>query len=81
MKLDAAQSVEQAGFRTGYSVDDHLFTVVMVLDRLAEAEEPALLPADRVRQSTAGPAATGPRRGLRPEPPSPAAGAQAEQLV
>eukprot|EP00973_Karenia_brevis_P050698 7042911-Karenia_brevis.AAC.1 len=38
--LDAKQTVEQAGFRSGFSVDDHLFTIVSVIDRLAEFNLP-----------------------------------------
>eukprot|EP00973_Karenia_brevis_P036586 5043515-Karenia_brevis.AAC.1 len=38
--LERAQCVEQAGFRAGFSVDDHLFTVVAVIDRLAEFNLP-----------------------------------------
>eukprot|EP00973_Karenia_brevis_P018272 2508732-Karenia_brevis.AAC.1 len=43
--LESAQTVEQAGFRSGYSVDDHLFTVVAVIDRLAEFQLPVWIAA------------------------------------
>eukprot|EP00973_Karenia_brevis_P072582 10082551-Karenia_brevis.AAC.1 len=38
--LDSAQTVEQAGFRAGFSVDDHLFTIVSIIDQLAEFNLP-----------------------------------------
>jgi hypothetical protein len=38
--LDRAQSHDQAGFRAGYGVDDHLFTVVTLVEKLAEYRQP-----------------------------------------
>ena len=38
--LDREQSSDQAGFRPGYSVDDHLFTVVMLVEKLNEYQQP-----------------------------------------
>jgi hypothetical protein len=38
--LDREQSSDQAGFRPGYSVDDHLFTVVMLIEKLNEYQQP-----------------------------------------
>ena len=38
--LDREQSSDQAGFRPGYSVDDHLFTVVMLIEKMNEYQQP-----------------------------------------
>ena len=38
--LDAAQSVDQAGFRSGFSCEDHLFTVCRVLETTREFQIP-----------------------------------------
>ena len=32
--LDGAQACDQAGFRSGYSCDDHLFAITMMILRL-----------------------------------------------
>ena len=39
-KLEAAQQPDQAGFRAGYSCDDHLFTVMGLVEQLAEYQLP-----------------------------------------
>ena len=38
--LDGAQASDQAGFRKGYSCDDHLLTVVLLTERMAEFRQP-----------------------------------------
>ena len=38
--LDAAQSPDQAGFRSGFSCDDHLLTLALVLEKLVEYQLP-----------------------------------------
>ena len=38
--LDDSQSPDQAGFRKGYGCDDNLFTVVQIIERLAECQLP-----------------------------------------
>ena len=38
--LDAAQTVDQAGFRTGFSCEDHLFTIVMLEEKMHEHQLP-----------------------------------------
>jgi len=38
--LDAAQCADQAGFRAGFGVEDHLFTMVMLVEKLAEFNLP-----------------------------------------
>ena len=35
-RLDRAQSVDQAGFRSGFSCDDHLFVTTIMFERAAE---------------------------------------------
>ena len=41
--LVAAQSVDQAGFRPGFSCDDHLFAVTLIADKLKEFHKPLWL--------------------------------------
>ena len=38
--LDAAQPVDQAGFRTGFGCDDHLLTLVLVAEKMSEFQLP-----------------------------------------
>ena len=38
--LDAAQPVDQAGFRSGYSCEDHLFTITQLAEQTAEYQLP-----------------------------------------
>ena len=38
--LDQAQSVDQAGYRSGFGVDDHLFTAGMLIEGCAEFNVP-----------------------------------------
>eukprot|EP00973_Karenia_brevis_P033988 4690318-Karenia_brevis.AAC.1 len=38
--LEAAQSVDQAGFRAGYSCDDHLFAVTILAELFYEFRRP-----------------------------------------
>ena len=38
--LDAAQSVDQAGFRSGFACDDHLFSVTMLAEKAKEWNTP-----------------------------------------
>jgi hypothetical protein len=38
--LEDAQPVDQAGFRAGYSCDDHLFTVMLLVERMGEFQLP-----------------------------------------
>ena len=38
--LDGAQSVDQAGFRAGYSVENHLFTVMILVEAALEYNQP-----------------------------------------
>eukprot|EP00973_Karenia_brevis_P072937 10130340-Karenia_brevis.AAC.1 len=38
--LEAAQCVDQAGFRSGFNCDDHLLTIVLLLERFAEFRLP-----------------------------------------
>ena len=44
-KLVAAQSGDQAGFRPGFSCDDHLFTVSMVVEKCNEYGKPCWMAA------------------------------------
>ena len=43
--LDAGQSADQAGFRPGYSTDDHLFVTTMLFERAAEWGAPIWIAA------------------------------------
>ena len=38
--MEATQSVEQAGFRSGFSVEDHLLTVICVIEAATEFNLP-----------------------------------------
>jgi hypothetical protein len=38
--LDAAQPVDQAGFRSGYSCDDHLLAIMLIIDSFSEHRLP-----------------------------------------
>ena len=38
--LEGAQSVDQAGFRAGFGIDDHLFTMTLLIERCAEFNVP-----------------------------------------
>eukprot|EP00973_Karenia_brevis_P080662 11189936-Karenia_brevis.AAC.1 len=39
-KLDEAQNGDQAGFRSGYSCDDHLLTIVLLIEKCSEYQLP-----------------------------------------
>ena len=38
--LDTLQSVDQAGFKKGFGCDDHLFTVVQLIEKMSEFNRP-----------------------------------------
>ena len=38
--LESAQSSDQAGLRSGFSCDDHLFTITQIIERLNEHNLP-----------------------------------------
>ena len=38
--LDLQQAVDQAGFRSGYSCDDHIFTITLMSEMFAEFRTP-----------------------------------------
>ena len=44
-ELCSAQSVDQAGFRPGFSTEDHLFTVTMLAEKLSEWRSPVWIAA------------------------------------
>ena len=38
--FDAAQTADQAGFRSGFSCEDHLFSIVMIVEQAYEFDMP-----------------------------------------
>ena len=49
--MEAAQTVDQAGFRSGFSCDEHLFTVAQLAERADESKVPLWVAAVDFRKA------------------------------